>query len=110
ETTSGFPVVQAGKTGADAAAGNYLAVFGGRNGLSQAEFATLTQELVLPAEQALSLSFFLQISQRSGFSDDYLWVYLDGDLLTRIRQNNSQYWDQYKEVTLDLTPYADGEA
>src|SRR5690606_33645179 len=45
ETTSGFPVVQAGKTGADAAAGNYLAVFGGRNGLSQAEFATLTQEL-----------------------------------------------------------------
>ncbi len=90
----------------DAFEGQWWAWFGGAANL---EIGSLAQQVTIPNGTAL-LSFWLDITAASGNGVDFLTVSLDGIGIFTVIENQMGEYHPWVEVTVDITPFADGGA
>ncbi len=106
-TNFGTPLCDASCGYALARSGNWYAWFGGTPVL---EAGTLSQSVTLSAGVAQALQFYLWIPWSSGNRTDFLKVKIDGNEVFSVLEGASAYEAGYVPVTVDLSPYTDGNS
>jgi hypothetical protein len=65
----------------------------------------VSQDVVIPAAPA-TLTFWLWVGRANGGANDAFRVFIDDTELFEVLESSTEY-KSYKQVTLDLSPYAD---
>jgi len=71
--------------------------------------ASVDQYLVIP-NQATTLHFWLKITKASGTGNDFVQISIDDNEIFRVTDADRNVYLDYAQVTLDITPYADGKS
>jgi len=111
-TTFGTPLCDTGScgtgTGTGPRTGDWWAWFGG---IASAEAGSVSQSVTITAGGAATLSFWVEQTVCSGDAADFLEVTIDGtQLWTTTAADPACGTVGYRQVTLDVSAYADGGA
>ena len=85
--------------------GNNWAFFGG---VPFADFQSVAQDVLIPSAPA-TLTFWLWLGRSNGGALDAFRVFIDNTELFELLENGTGY-GKYTQVTIDMSPYAGGDA
>ena len=73
------------------------------------EIGSMIQTVTIPANSA-ELSFYLAIPVAGGSGNDFMRVTVDGNEVFNVADTDSSSYQEYTQVTVDLSAYANGAA
>jgi len=105
-TNFSSPLCDASCSGPDAHAGDWYVWFGGIDDAD--ETGSVEQTVTIPAGGKASLNFWLMMGVNAGTGS--MRALLDGNELFKVTEADASSYGEYKQVTLNVGAYADGNA